>query len=96
MSADLRLTYMMVDLGILQCADQQKNYLRGLLTAADAFLRRRGVTLDDNSDEDDLLVGSVAAWMYRARGSTDRASLPKNLDVIIKDRICHEKMGGAP
>lgn len=67
MSADLRLTYMMVDLGILQCADQQKIYLRGLLTAADAFLRRRGVTLDDNSDEDDLLVGSVAAWMYRAR-----------------------------
>ena len=83
MSADLRLTYMMVDLGILSCADQQKIYLRG-------------VTLDDNSDEDDLLVGSVAAWMYRARGSADRATLPKNLDIVIKDRICHEKMGGAP
>lgn len=96
MSADLRLTYMMVDLGILSCADQQKLYMRGLLAAADAFLRRRGVTLNDDSDEDDLLVASVAAWMYRARGSTDRATLPKNLDVMIKDRICHEKMGGAP
>ena len=96
MSADLRLTYMMVDLGILSCADQQKLYMRGLLTAANAFLRRRGVTLSDDSDEDDMLVGSVAAWMYRARGSADRATLPKNLDVMIKDRICHEKMGGAP
>lgn len=95
MSAELRMTYMKVDLGILQCADQQDLYLRGLLTAAAGFLERRGVTLSEENDEDDLLVGSVAAWMYRARGTADRASLPRNLDILIKDRICAEKMGGS-
>lgn len=94
MSADLRLSYMKVDLGILSCADQQDLYMRGLLTTAESFLRRRGVALAEDSDEDDMLVGSVAAWMYRARGSTDRASLPRNLDIMIKDRICAEKMRG--
>lgn len=92
MSADLRLSYMKVDLGILTCADQQDLYMRGLLTTADSFLRRRGITLAEDSDEDDMLVGSVAAWMYRARGSTERAALPRNLDIMIKDRICAEKM----
>ena len=95
MSADLRLSYMKVDLGILTCADQQDLYMRGLLTTADSFLRRRGITLAEDSDEDDILVGSVAAWMYRARGSTERASLPRNLDILIKDRICAEKMRGS-
>lgn len=95
MSADLRLSYMKVDLGILTCADQQDLYMRGLLTTADSFLRRRGITLAEDSDEDDMLVGSVAAWMYRARGSTERASLPRNLDIMIKDRICAEKMRGS-
>lgn len=94
MSADLRLSYMKVDLGILTCADQQDLYMRGLLTTADSFLRRRGITLAEDSDEDDMLVGSVAAWMYRARGSAERASLPRNLDILIKDRICAEKMRG--
>lgn len=92
MSADLRLTYMKVDLGILSCADQQELYIRGLLTTAESFVRRRGITLADDSDEDDMLVGSVAAWMYRARGTTERAALPRNLDIMIKDRLCHEKM----
>lgn len=95
MSADLRLSYMKVDLGILTCADQQDLYMRGLLTTAESFLRRRGVALAEDSDEDDMLVGSVAAWMYRARGSTERASLPRNLDILIKDRICAEKMRGS-
>ncbi len=92
MSAALRLSYMMVDLGMYACADQQELYLRGLLTTAESFLRRRGITPAEDSDEDDLLVGSVAAWMYRARGNTERAALPRNLDIMIKDRLCHEKM----
>ena len=95
MSADLRLSYMKVDLGILACADQQDLYMRGLLTTAESFLRRRGITLAEDSDEDDMLVGSVAAWMYRARGSAERTSLPRNLDILIKDRLCHEKMRGS-
>lgn len=95
MSADIRLDYMKVDIGILNCAYQQEQYLRGLLHSAESFLRKRGVTIDENSDEDNMLVGSVAAWMYRARGNADRASLPRNLDIQIKDRICHEKMGGS-
>ena len=66
--------------------------MRGLLTAAESFIRRRGITLADDSDEDDMLVGSVAAWMYRVRGNTNRSALPRNLDIMIKDRLCHEKM----
>ena len=60
---------------------------------AEAVMRATGyLTLADDSDEDDMLVGSVAAWMYRARGNTERAALPRNLDIMIKDRLCHEKM----
>ena len=36
--------------------------MRGLLTTAESFVRRRGITLADDSDEDDMLVGSVAAF----------------------------------
>lgn len=95
MSAGLRFELLKVDLGILTCADQQETYLRSLLASADGFLRRRGVAPAEGSEEDDLLVASVAAWMYRARGTTDRAQLPRNLDIQIKDRLCASKMGGA-
>lgn len=94
MSAGLRIDLLKVDLGILSCAEQQELYLRSLLTSAESFVRRRGVPLDDGSTDDDLLVASVAAWMYRARGSADRAQLPRNLDIQIKDRLCAAKMGG--
>ena len=39
-----------------------------------------------------MLVASVAAWMYRARGTVDRAQLPRNLDIQLKDRLCAAKM----
>lgn len=94
MSAGTQLDLLKVDLGFLECAAPQEVYLRGLLTAADAFLTRRGVALTDGNVEDDILTASVAAWMYRARGTADRAQLPRNLDIQIKDRICARKMGG--
>lgn len=94
MSAGLRFDLLKTDLGLLTCAPQQELYLRSLLTTADSFIQRRGVPLDEGSIEDDLLVASVAAWMYRARGNVDRAQLPRNLDIQIKDRICEAKMGG--
>ena len=94
MSADLRFEFLKVDLGILHCPEPQELYLRGLLASSETFLRRRGVPLETCSEEDDMLVASVAAWMYRARGTADRAQLPRNLDIDIKDRICHGKMGG--
>lgn len=93
MSADLRFTYMKVDLGIFTCNEQQELYMRALLTSAESLIKGRGVKITEDSDEDDMLIGSVAAWMYRARGNADRAMLPRNLDIQIKDRICHEKMG---
>lgn len=92
MSAGLRFDLLKVDLGILTCAEPQELYLRGLLTSAEGFILRRGVPLHDGSDEDDMLVASVAAWMYRARGTADRAQLPRNLDIQLKDRLCAAKM----
>lgn len=94
MPAELRFDLMKIDLGILTCAYPQEVYMRSLLASAEAFIRRRGVTISACSDEDDMLVASVAAWMYRARGNADRAALPRNLDIQIKDRLCQEKMGG--
>ena len=94
MSAELQFDLLKVDLGILECAAPQEMYLRSLLTTADRFLRRRGVALEEGSTDDDVLTTSVAAWMYRARGTADRAQLPRNLDIQIKDRICQRKMGG--
>lgn len=95
MSAGLRYDFLKVDLGLLNCPEQQELYLRGLLTSAEAFLSRRGIQLDAESDDDDLLIASVAGWMYRARGTADRAQLPRNLDIQIKDRLCHQRMKGA-
>lgn len=92
MSAVLRFDLLKVDLGVMTCADQQELYLRSLLTSAEGFILRRGVPLNDDSDEDDMLVASVAAWMYRARGTVDRAQLPRNLDIQLKDRLCAAKM----
>lgn len=92
MSTALQYELLTFEVGVIDCAEPQEKYLRSLLTAAEGFLRRRGVELDELSAEDDVLTAAVAAWMYRARGATDRAPLPRNLDIQIKDRICAGKM----
>ncbi len=95
MADEQRLALFQTDIGLLQCAEQQEIFLRSILSSAVAFLTKRGVTPVDGDCNDDLLVASVAAWMYRSRTKGDQSGLPRYLDIQIKDRICAEKMRGA-
>ena len=94
MSASARMAHLKVDIGLLHPSDEQMVYLWGLLAQAEGYIVRQGVTLED-SDDDDMLAASTAAWMYRIRATADAPRLPPMLRSQINDRLCSQKMGDA-
>lgn len=64
--------------------DKRDVYFRPMLEAALAELKGRGVHLDLNEVEDNVLLADYAEFNYRNRDE-DKA-IPKNLDMRIKNR----------
>lgn len=95
MTDDLRTRLLRTDIGLLHCTPEQDEYLQTLLSSAASFLATRGLTPIAGDSDDDLLVASVAAWMYRTRIKGDQSGLPRFLDIQIKDRIMAARMRGA-
>ena len=94
MSADFRLRYLQTDLGLRHVGEDQQMYLAGLLTQAAAFVQRRGVGMDKGSDEEEMLVAMVAAWMCQVRAKATPPPPPPMIRCEIHDRLAAQKMRG--
>lgn len=86
------LELLKLDLGVKNTS--KDTYYNSLLAAAQKELERKGLTLDENSVEDAMLISDYAAWCYRKR--TENVPLPANLQLRIRNRIvsARAKKGG--
>ena len=76
-----------LDLGI-QHSKRDVYFLR-LLKSAESEIKRRGIPIDLEVNEDLLLVVDFALWRYRNR--TSDVPLAKNIKMRIRDRIVKER-----
>lgn len=77
------LELLKLDLGIKNTSKDL--YYNSLLATAQKELEKKGITLDENSVEDAMLISDYAAWCYRKR--TENVPLPVNLQLRIRNRI---------
>lgn len=87
------LTALKTDLDI--SVTSRDTYLGQLVTLAKAAIQKEGITLDDSSVEDGMLVEMYAAYLYRQRkGDTkyaDGTRMPRMLRWALNNRLMSEK-----
>lgn len=96
MSKTTQTALLRADLGLIAPPTDVVSYLDTLLAQAEDLLRREGVRLEPDLPEDDALVASCAAWLYRKRASgVDDSGMPRMLRWQINVRLCGRSMEGA-
>ena len=96
MSKTAQTALLKADLGLIAPPESVVSYLDTLLAQAEDLLRREGVRLEPDLPEDDALVASCAAWLYRKRASgVDDSGMPRMLRWQINVRVCGRSMEGA-
>lgn len=81
------LSVLKVDLGISSTALDR--YLTTLIKAAETYISREGITLE-NSIDDGMLVEMYAAWLYRKRREGN-VPMPRMLRWNINNRLMAQK-----
>lgn len=76
------LELLKLDLGFKHTA--RDTYLNKLLPSAEKELIRKGLVLDMEQDDDQMLVVDYAAWLYRNR--QEYQPLPRNIQIRIHNR----------
>lgn len=64
--------------------------LNARLTAAEEELKRKGITIDEESVDDTMLVVDLAVWNYGSRDKT--GTVPDWLRLRIRERWLHERV----
>ncbi|MEQ7806164.1 hypothetical protein [Priestia aryabhattai] len=82
------LELLKLDLGFKHTA--RDTYLNKLLPSAEKELIRKGLVLDMEQDDDQMLVVDYAAWLYRNR--QEYQPLPRNIQIRIHNRAI-QKVG---
>ena len=82
------LTMLKIDLGITGTAFDER--LCQYLDSATQMIETEGITLT-NSQEDQQLVVSYAAWLWRRRDSGN--GMPRMLRYLLNNRLFKEKAG---
>lgn len=82
------LTMLQVDLGEMYPNEQRAAYLTQVISAAQAFIAREGITLTD-SIEDGQLVEMYAAYLIRKRATTE--PMPRMLRWTLNNRLFSQK-----
>lgn len=72
-----------LDLGISH--NLRDTYFYATLNSSKSELEKKGIILDLNDIEDQMLLSDYSTWKYRKR--TEDVPLSKNLDYRIKNRI---------
>ena len=92
------LSLLQVDLGELYPSEQRLAYLTQVIRAAQSFMEREGISLND-SVEDLQLVELYAAYLVRKRASSGGDSvagaMPRMLRWALNNRLFAQKAGGA-
>lgn len=71
--------------------DTQDEYLLHLLNAANAAVRREGVTLSEHMDvEQQQVVVMYAAYLFRRRAGTE-TGMPRMLRYALNNLLFHQK-----
>lgn len=82
------LSILKTDLGISSAALDE--YLHSVIKEAEAAITREGITINDKSTEDGMLIENYAAFLYRQRREKDQ-TMPKNLRRMLNNRLFSEK-----
>lgn len=85
---DIRLAMLKADLGFFAPDENTTTYMNQLLRGAESRLKDKGIHLDPESVDDNLLVSSFAAWLYRKRASD--GPMPEQLRYNIRNRIVQD------
>ena len=89
------LSLLQVDLGELHPSEQRLAYLTQVIRAAQSFMEREGISLND-SVEDLQLVELYAAYLVRKRATQE--AMPRMLRWALNNRLFNQKAqsGGGP
>jgi hypothetical protein len=82
------LNLLKIDLGITHSL--RDSYFIKLIQGTMKEIERRGITIDNNAIDDQMLIADYAAWTYRNR-STD-TPLANNIQHRIRNRIVEERI----
>jgi hypothetical protein len=82
------LNLLKLDLGVTHSL--RDAYFISLIKTTVAEIERRGITLDTNKTEDQMLVSDYAAWTYRKR--QEDAPLANNIQHRLRNRIIEERI----
>lgn len=85
---DTLLNLLKIDLGITH--NLRDAYFISLLQGAMKEIERRGITIDLDAVDDQMLVTDYAAWAYRKR--QEDVSLAPNIQHRLRNRIIKERV----
>lgn len=87
---DTVLELLKIDLGITHSARDE--YFSHLINGTIKEIERKGITLDVDAIDDQMLVADYSAWTYRKR--QEDVPLAKNILLRIRNRIVKERSVG--
>lgn len=87
MDTTIILTLLKIDLGIIHTA--RDSYFISLIEATIKEIKRKGIILDGESVDDQMLVADYAAWNYRKR--QEDTGLPHNINLRLRNRIARKR-----
>jgi hypothetical protein len=85
---DTLLNLLKIDLGITH--NMRDSFFIQLIKGIMIEIERRGITLDDKSADDQMLIVDYAAWSYRKR--QEDIPLANNIQHRLRNRIIKERI----
>lgn len=85
---DTVLNLLKIDLGITH--NLRDAYFVNLLMGSKKEIERRGIILDLNATDDQMLLADYAGWIYRKR--QENIPLANNIQARLRNRIIAERI----
>ena len=85
---DTLLNLLKIDLGITH--NVRDAFFTKLIQGTMKEIERRGITYDENSPDDQMLIVDYAAWVYRKRA--EDTPLAANIQQRLRNRIIKERI----
>lgn len=88
MRGEFRLAILKKDLQLLNTTNDE--FLKILISQAEAAIKREGITLVEDDIESDMAVIQYAAYLFRKRAGTDTA-MPRFLRLQLNNMLFSQK-----
>lgn len=89
MSIENVLALFKIDLSITH--DKKDDYFLKLIKANEAELKRKGIILETDNVDDEMLLSDYSAWQYRNR--MENEPMPNNIQYRLRNRIARKRSG---